>query len=314
MSSPASRQESDTGGKARPPQLSTPPVLIPSPSHGILIGQCNVNDLELLHFFTTCTYKTLSQIPERQSVWLYIIPQLAFLHDFLLHGLLALSALHLSRGQPDRKDNLSAAALRHHDKSLASFRSAMSKITPQNCDACFSFSTLLVIYAWASSDGTGDLFFSDVSGRPGDDGAAEWVRLLRGVNSLLGIYYFEIRQGPLGKLIHLWDDDAKPCPETNPEDTARFTALEQLWNKMPMTISVAEADALRETLEILKETYSYMSLPVPDSGVDPGGATLSWPIRVPEAYIQMVNRRQPEALICWRIIVCSLIRWRKSGG
>ena len=173
----------------------------------------------------------------------------------------------------------------------------MSKITPQNCDACFSFSTLLVIYTWASSDGTGDLFFSDVSGQPGDDGTVEWVRLLRGVNSLLGIYYFEIRQGPLGKLIHLWDDDAKPCPETNPEDTARFATLEQLWNRTPMTISVAEADALRETLDILRETYSFMSLPVPDSGIDPGGASLSWPIRVPEAYIQMVNRRQPEALI-----------------
>jgi len=64
------------------------------------------------------------------------------------------------------------------------FQNAMSNITPENCDACFAFSTSIAAYAWASSDQTGDLFFSNTSGIEGE-GNVEWVSLLRGVCTLI---------------------------------------------------------------------------------------------------------------------------------
>jgi hypothetical protein len=265
------------------------------PSRGVRPWEPNVKDLELLHFWSTHTCFTLSEKPDKHRLWQYIVPQLAFKHDFLLHGILALAALHLSRTQPERKDALCSDASSHYDIALASFRRAMTNVNPENGDACFAFSAFIVMYAWASAEGTGDLFFVDSSNETGVDSTVEWVRLLRGMMALISINFDWMRQGPMGTLIHLWDDDDVP-DAINPEETAKFAALETLWTNSPTTrFNDIEVGALKQTLDVLKETYIMMCSP--NVNQDPPASVFSWPILVPEEYIQMVLNSQPEALI-----------------
>lgn len=88
------------------PNITTPAVftsscsvVIPaglSPNHPFGPGgQWTLSDLELMHFYTASTSLTLSNAPSRRNVWQSVVPQIAFSHDFLLHGLLAFAALHL---------------------------------------------------------------------------------------------------------------------------------------------------------------------------------------------------------------------------
>ncbi|KAH9208749.1 hypothetical protein DL95DRAFT_479567 [Leptodontidium sp. 2 PMI_412] len=133
-----------------------------SPCHHPAVGaQWSLCDLELLHFYTASTSLTFSNVTARQYVWQCVVPQIAFSHDFLLHGLFALAALHLSRVSPERRANLSASASKHHALALPMFRLAGENINSVNRHACAAFGLLLTVYEWASTKDMSSLFFAD---------------------------------------------------------------------------------------------------------------------------------------------------------
>jgi hypothetical protein len=139
--------------------------------------------------YTTTTVYTFTTLPARAQIYQHIVPQLAFRHPFLLSGILALSALHLSHLYPARKDQLHRDAVEYHDVALKGFKQELGSITKENCEALYVFSTFLVVCAWAGSEGKGSLFFSDGDeegeGAEGQEGGtAEWVNLLRGSRTL----------------------------------------------------------------------------------------------------------------------------------
>jgi hypothetical protein len=83
-----------------------------------------MNDLELLHHYTTSTYLTLTQdSPEHEHVWQIVVPQLAVKHPFLMHGILASSALHLAHVLPERQQEYTVLAANHESMALPAFRS-----------------------------------------------------------------------------------------------------------------------------------------------------------------------------------------------
>ncbi|KAE8453290.1 hypothetical protein EG329_011357 [Mollisiaceae sp. DMI_Dod_QoI] len=268
-----------------------------SPSSGAISThsglELEVRNLELLHFFTTTTSLTLSNIPEQQQIWQQVVPQIAFAHPFLLRVILALSAIHLGRLNPERRSTLCPVATLHHTAGVILFRTAMPNITAENCDACFAFSTLLVIYAWSSSCQTGDLFFVDSSKT--DGGTVEWVVLLRGCHNLLQLACSWLKEGPLKPLLllHIEERGLPAIPEL--ENSSKFRTLAALWDKSRTHLSVAEAEALEEALSFLIEVHAQLSLR--NRVVDQVGTTLSWPIRVRDSYIAMVSQQKPEALV-----------------
>lgn len=252
-----------------------------------------MQDLELLHFYTTVTCFTLTDKPERQHVWQHVIPKIAFSHHFLLYGILSISALHLSHLASERRDSLVVDASTYHTTALPMFLSALSNISSQNCNACSAFATLLVVYKWASCSDTDHLFFGDTPAEVEAD-TMEWVQLLRGAGTVISNYYQEIMQGPLRAILQ-WDNTAELAAETSPEDSARFTCLEQLWDISPTPFTSDEVDALKEALRWLKITYTMMTRPT--DRADSASDALSWPIRIPDLFLLMVQQRQPAALV-----------------
>jgi len=274
----------------------SPPLLTHSAlPHRAARPDFDIDTLKLLHFYTTTTSLTLYTLPQRQRIWSFVVPQIAFSHQFLLHGLLAIAALQFARLQPALKNNLLAEAASHHQNALALFRSVLLNITAQNCDACFAFSSFLVIYAWASSDGAGDLFFTNTSRLEQDGGTVEWVQLLRGAKELLKTFWNDMEKGPLQTLLKLWDGADEPPAQVSPKDDGRFLDLMRLWDSPHTHLSAEEVEALDEALTLLRQVYGLM--PYFETKICAISATFSWPVQVPEAYIEMVKRRQPEALV-----------------
>lgn len=254
------------------------------------------NSLELMHFYTTETSFTLSNRPELQQIWQRAVPRMAFTHDFLLHGILAFSALHLARQEPERKALLYTEASAHHNIGLKMFRTAICNVTPQNCDACFAFSAIIAAYAWASSDQAGDLFFSDASISDGKSNV-EWVSLLRGVHTLLKVAGDWMADGSMKNILESRSLDPEVCRAADPEAGVRLSALSQLWVSSSDTFDLDDLKTLDETLALLQEAWGLVALSASDSKVDTILVVYGWPIKVPEAFFAMIKEQRPEALI-----------------
>lgn len=255
-----------------------------------------VNNLELLHFYTTSTSLTLSNRPELQEIWQQVVPRIAFTHHFLLHGILAFSALHLAQSQPERKTLLYGEASAHHDIGLRLFQVAMSNITPQNCDACFAFSSIIAAYAWASSNQNGDLFFSDLSPSEGKPNV-EWVSLLRGVHTLLRAAGEWMTSSPMKLLLEPRHIDPELARAADPEVSVKLTTLSQLWDSSPEKFDLGDVEVLNETLTLLREAYGLVASSSVNREIDVILVVYGWPIQVPEAFFPMVKDQKPEALI-----------------
>ncbi|KAF7714731.1 Sterol uptake control protein 2 [Penicillium ucsense] len=110
----------------------------------------NLPDLELMMHWCNDTYQTLSRNESTDRVWRNAVPEEALSHPFLMHGILALSALHLARTGPDpsRKTAFLNRAVTHQNQSLALFRELLSDIRESNAKAMFAFASVVVVYTF----------------------------------------------------------------------------------------------------------------------------------------------------------------------
>lgn len=81
-------------------------------------------------------------------LWRDYVPQLAFKHDYLIHGLLGLSSLHLALSQPSMQHEHTVLATHHHNIGIVAFRAQLTNITVHNIDALFAFSCIVVLYSF----------------------------------------------------------------------------------------------------------------------------------------------------------------------
>lgn len=115
-----------------------PTVMNVAPSNG-----SELRNLELMHKFSTETYKSLCADASLYHAWQVIVPQKAFSHDFLLSGILALSSLHIaSTVELPAASSYIDTALQYYHMTFAPFRKALDNISPMNCDAVFVHSVI----------------------------------------------------------------------------------------------------------------------------------------------------------------------------
>lgn len=285
-------------------------------------------DMRLLHHFTSCTSKTLSDGAEAHQTWATRVVQLAFTHPFLLQGILALSALHLASLKADEKAKFSILAASKQDAALKDFRRQLDNITPQNCDAIFAFSLLAQYYIPASA-GTvinpaatfmHDNFF---------DAIVDWLRLHQGTSDIYKRKGHWIRNGPVAPL--LWSDIlSERClsPTRNPDVKNimihQFHDLVRRWDTdIACTTSDAHENKINSrALDILVEAFNSISedsetntdrvsaneplgdgLP-PEAGLTPRvqgsnylSLSLGWLFEIPFGFVELLEQRRPAALI-----------------
>jgi hypothetical protein len=131
-------------------------IIISTPSTEQSISESQFTDTErdqlrLMNHYTLHTSKSITEItiPEDQdqSIWGTWVAELAFENDFLLHGLLSLSALHLALRGVSRQKN-TVLAIHHYDLGAALFRPLLSNIAADKYDAVFAFSCFVSLYSF----------------------------------------------------------------------------------------------------------------------------------------------------------------------
>ena len=249
----------------------------------------HMTDLELLHHFTTETCFTLSDRAESHGLWQRTAPQEAFRHDFLMRGILAISALHMSHLRPDQQDHYARIAVKQQNVALTSFRSIMSSgMDETNCNAFFALSSLIVVYGFESPKAADSLGMFNYNGDDSDG----WLPLIRGVNSIIMSVWPWIKNGSLSGLLH---DHMQSPPQTG----LPIILAEQLSHLEDLCENASggqeAVDAYRSALKILRNSFVRMNNR-PSYECEVSIAFL-WPVMIPQDFVTRLNGRQPETLI-----------------
>ncbi|KAH7111511.1 C6 zinc finger protein [Dactylonectria estremocensis] len=141
----------------------------------------DIEDFFLLHHYTISTSYTLAMVPGLDTFMRINLPQIAFSNKFLLHSILAIAALHLSRFKKHTSEANSymTKALHHYGTALRTATSLMASINAQNGPALYLFSTLCFSFTLALGPKPGDFLIV------GQQGIAQWLGQLQGMRSLL---------------------------------------------------------------------------------------------------------------------------------
>lgn len=168
--------------------------VVPVTQHWQQEPALNILDLELLHNFCTSTCYTTHSHPAIKTLWRVNVPQLGFSYDFVMRGILALSALHLAHSRPDQRDKFISQAMAHNQVALRTVTALLPNITKENCSAVYLFSVIEFILTLASPRKPGDLLVM------GQSGLAEWLTLFRGVQVIVMSFHEELQSGILGPM------------------------------------------------------------------------------------------------------------------
>jgi hypothetical protein len=155
---------------------SYPEAVIPETVSGDSLElTLNISQLRLLHHYTTVTARTLGNMTssdasvmvanypfccfpahdlDSETVFQINLVQTAFDYPFLLHAVLALAALHLSRLEGPCSNSYAqycVLADRHHDAALNDFRATVRDIDHTNWKAVLMFAGALFPYSCTAS-------------------------------------------------------------------------------------------------------------------------------------------------------------------
>lgn len=168
---------------------------VPAPGAPTSSGQNStwIRDLELMHHFTTVVCKTLSGRKEVQDVWGIVLPQMAFSCDYLMHGILALSALHLATLKAENKSDYIDCSMAHLHCSLSTYNQVLPNIAADNCVPLFALSSLVAVHVCALPivDETGPYLGRIIT----------LFNMCRGVETILSPYTLLIQESPLKPML-----------------------------------------------------------------------------------------------------------------
>ncbi|KAF9889216.1 hypothetical protein FE257_007529 [Aspergillus nanangensis] len=274
-----------------------------------------VDALELMHMFSTQTYRSLCINDSEIHTWQDLVPQLALRQPYLMHGILALASIHIATTvDAPHASRYIETGLQYHSQSLGPFRAAIDTISPDNCNAVFAQSVVIVAISIALPQATVRRGVAEL--KPGQS-MIETIRTI-----------FELLQG-VKKILsagHSWIN------------LALFSNGE-FWRKDGIGVVGGELDSATDTaLNVLVALTEHQRASNPLCRVDdriiphlrhcfekftrsPDPApVLAWLAAVDEAFVRGIQRRQPLLLLIlmyWGVLLGELDgrRWwaHRSG-
>ncbi|KAF7585932.1 hypothetical protein BBP40_009852 [Aspergillus hancockii] len=267
----------------------------------------SLRDLELMHKFSTETYRSMCGDQSDMDDWKIFIPQQSYSHPFLLHGILALAALHIAAtSDPARALSYLNTALRYNNMAFPPFRHALDFLTPLNCDAVFAHSAIITVIGIAlprlSAQHRGECFSMI-------ENMITVFELLQGSTKISRISRPWLKAGMFSK----YDFWQMGNGELDPEMALAIEKLSRLNNY----ITKADGEQLsanREAIQLLRSCFAkFTRLPHPV-------AILAWLVYVKKEFIEGLRMRQPFPLLIlmyWGVLLNELgnrFWWARGCG
>ncbi|RVX69288.1 hypothetical protein B0A52_06881 [Exophiala mesophila] len=279
-------------------------------------------ELQLMHRWSTGTYKSCvtPQVNDGE-LWQQKVPALAVQYDFLLNGLLALSAYDCAGSTIEAESEQYAnSAVEYHALALGSFRSYVPRIDSDSHEAAFACSLILMILAIASAQ---------FASKPGVGNSHDMVQdaivhfeMLRGCVPILNLNADLLLSNPQIQKLVPWED----LPRTMVDGPTR-TALGHLsdFNDKKIVAArdkpgeynisqIAHWETCKKAISMLTECFEKC---VDDLS---RGYALGWLNFAGEDYIKALKDEDSAALLAlmfWGVLVDKLghqVWWAEKFG
>jgi hypothetical protein len=252
-----------------------------------------LQDLELMHHYSHRTSRTrLGAKIRLQHVWQEHIPKEATKHPFLMHGVLALAALHIACTKPTQAVHYASLCDKHQASALASYRQILTHITDDVVDALFALATILSI----SSVARATLRASQMEGQQyiSVESICELLFLTRGVREVKEATGELVNKGPFSVVLFGHDVSADVQVTMSPGLMGVFRELERMIHdhciEPDQRKHCSEALAyLRDVYESVLAKYSLGDLEM--------GVVWRWTAMLSYDFIKLVQAEYPPALI-----------------
>ncbi|KAL2367401.1 hypothetical protein RJ035_007182 [Blastomyces gilchristii] len=280
---------SSNGGSWQPPPLipihaatpppPRPPVPVPDP---------NLEELELMMNWYNIDIHPFSTNLEYKAVWQKALQQESLTHLFLMHGILALSALELGRRKGCDATNVNqrsytAIALGHYLRAVALSQPVLKNINEENCKAVFLLPTLLTAFAFGSPQQAWDL------GNSRHPIARFHLVLLlaRGMGQVQSTAIDKMKDGKFDTLIK--PDSYSPWLPADAK--AALCNLHQL-NENCEQYSISEKNIYNTTINQVEIMLGQIHV----AATRPNPAVM-WATEVPPLYLELMRAYKPMALV-----------------
>lgn len=268
-----------------------------------LKGKYNLDSLdsETLDHYFSYFYKSFVTNDETERIWVDVVPGLAYDTPFLLQGILACTTLHRAYLNPEMRQVYTLRACAHQDAAIPQFRHAINHPDEKNCDAIMSFAYILVIYSLATDteSSMNPLLIVEDKNVDGEMNLIlpQWLHFIRAGCSMLCEVWDRIENGPASALTSTWENqlrDQEIAARTN--DLPHLPYFKSLvprdgsWPEESIQIYLTAATALAES-------FAYIESAKGKFQVNPWNILGVWPVRVEMAFISLISKRHPGALI-----------------
>lgn len=243
-------------------------------------------DLELLLQWCNSTHQTLSRNPRLDPVWRFLVTEEALAKPFLMHGILAVSALHLARIKPETsRPTYIGTAVAHQNRALALFRELLGDINPSNAKAMFAFASIVVVYAFGFPN----------TPHPNDPGAVvdelyQVLVLCRGVQQVINISRTSssLQDSSFSALLQL--DEYTPYL---PDDTrAAIDRLREANNACGRQDPAHDTAVYAQVIDNIAEELSAVH-----GGMDSITVACRWAIRLKPRFVDLLREHSPLDLV-----------------
>lgn len=243
-------------------------------------------DLELLHNWVTSTAYTTSNISELQNFFRVNIPAFAFSRPFVLHGILAMSALHLSHFKKGEQQLAYKKEAEHHyEIALRTATSLLPTINDDTAPALYVFGQFCNIITLGLGPKPGDFLLF------GREGISEWLIIFRGLKTILETNMDLLMHGELAPLFNISINNLR----------YQATSDEHLLGLKDLILSSARDDPdlpiYIKALDDLGRSFPASVIPGQRSPVQGPQICFVWFYRLQDEFVECLHQRRPIPLV-----------------
>ncbi|KAF7544463.1 hypothetical protein G7Z17_g9928 [Cylindrodendrum hubeiense] len=248
-----------------------------------------MQSLRLLHHYSTVVYPTLCR-DDTVEVWKTVVPETAFAHEFLMHGLLAMSAMHYAHSHPDQRRQYVLVSTYYQNLALQYFSTRLNDIDDENCEAFFLLATFIFLMTMCSIADPRD---SEEPISPSH--IARSFMLLQGIKTILN--FRPLRRwrehGPLAPLLQSW---APIKPIHSGPFLLQMDRLSNLARELDTSFDIINPQSsCLLAIESLRTIYH--STREDDTIKCVSRRIWTWPITLSNVFIDLIDKNHPVALV-----------------
>ncbi|KAL2796153.1 hypothetical protein BJX66DRAFT_300161 [Aspergillus keveii] len=268
------------------PALKEDPTPAPRRNLETDLGPAELQSLELMAQWCNHTHLTLSRSESVSWIWRSAVPRKASQHPFLMHGILALSALHSAFSSTGvHRTMFLELAQTHHSKAIGGL-SRLDRLDAANADAAYALSNIIIIFTFAlplCSQPGGNCDFIDE--------LLKIFHICKGSMKVLMEVHHWVQAGDLALLVSMQEPpDVSSLRTRGREYEGVIAALNQLRS---IDVSVRDNNVYSETIEALRIVLESLDSP---EGIGAITAAFWFIFRVPISFLGAAENHEPLAL------------------